>query len=341
MLFPHLTDGFRHPPVTNLMHRRITCLLALACLPCALVVAAAQQPVRPPRPVTQRDSTAKPDSVEADSTSDDEDIPPRAITTGLTLGGLNYDGGRSERATSAVLRWHALPWLSVGTTPTFARSLEPNTIATRPEVSRSGLTDLPIEINASHAFDASLSPSLDIGLGITLPVGDTATGFGTGSVGSSISIGGGLALTDRVGVHAGAGRSLTDFSLQSTFNGTSSEFGDVGFSLQASDEFSLSVGVDGDIGQVDPAYGRAASLSGGVTMALPILNSVSFNASRGISGATPTWSFAIGVGTDFASVGSVILGSAASRLHRAFGGGRHGLVASGSPKTPTTRRKQR
>ena len=321
------------------MHRHITSLLALACLPCALAVAAAQQPARAPRPAVQRDTTAKPDSVEADSTSDDDDVPPHVITSGLSFGGLNYDGGRSERATSAVFRWRALPWLSVGATPTFARSQEPNVIATRAAVSRSGLTDLPIEISADHAFDAPLSPSLNIGLGITLPVGDTATGFGTGSVGSSISLGGGIALTDRLGVHAGAGRSLTDFSLQSTFNGTSSEFGDVGFSLQASDQFSLSAGVDGDIGQVDPAYGRAVSLSGGVTMALPILNSVSFNASRGISGATPTWSFAIGVGTDFASIGSVSLGGAASRLHRAFGGGRHGLVASGSTKTPTTRRK--
>ena len=326
------------------MHRRITCLLALACLPCALLVTAAQQPVRPPRPIAQRDTTAKPDSVEADSTGDDEDVPPHAITTGLSFGGLNYDGGRSERATSAVFRWHALPWLSIGTTPTFARSMEPNVIATRAPVSRSGLTDLPIEISADHAFDAALSPSLNIGLGITLPVGDTASGFGTGSVGASISIGGGLALTDRLAVHAGAGRSLTDFSVQSTFNGTSSEFGDAGISLQTSDQFSLSAGVDGDIGQVDPAYGRALSLSAGVTMALPIVNSVSFNASRGISGATPTWSFAIGVGTDFASIGSVSLGGAASRLHRAFGGGRHGLVASGSTKTsttPTTRTKHR
>ena len=324
------------------MHRRITYLLALASLPCALAVTAAQQPVRTPKPVVQRDTTAKPDSVEADSTSDDEDVPPHAITTGLSFGGLNYDGGRSERATSAVLRWRALPWLSIGATPTFARSLEPNVIATRADVSKSGLTDLPIEISADHSFDAALSPSLNIGLGITLPVGDTASGFGTGSVGSSISIGGGLSLTDRLGVHVGVGRSLTDFSVQSTFNGTSSEFGDAGVSLQASDQFSLSAGIDGDIGQVDPAYGRAASLSGGVTMALPIVNSVSLNASRGISGATPTWSFAIGVGTDFASIGSVNLGGAATRLRRAFGGGRHGLVASGTTKTTattTTRRK--
>ena len=138
------------------MHRRITYLLALASLPCALAVTAAQQPVRTPKPVVQRDTTAKPDSVEADSTSDDEDVPPHAITTGLSFGGLNYDGGRSERATSAVLRWRALPWLSIGATPTFARSLEPNVIATRADVSKSGLTDLPIEISADHSTDLTI-----------------------------------------------------------------------------------------------------------------------------------------------------------------------------------------
>ena len=170
-------------------------------------------------------------------------------------------------------------------------------------------------------------------------MGDTASGFGSGSVGTSISVGGGLALSDRVGVHASAGRSLSDFGLQSSFDGTASEFGDVGLSLQANDRLSMSLGLDGDIGQVDPTYGRAASLSGGVSVSLPYVHSVSLNASRGMSGATPSWSFAVGIGTDFASIGSTGLSGAAARLHRAFGGGRHGLAATGSTKLATTRKR--
>ena len=336
--FVHDVDGPHSTPVTTIMHRRLLLLAAFAIVPLAVADTAAQQPTRPSKPPAQRDSTAKPDSTEADSTADEGDERARTFTSGMSFGGLNYEGGRSERATSVVLRWHALPWLSVGTTPTFARSVEPSGVALRQTKTNSGLTDLPVEVSAEHSFDAPLSPSLSFGFGVTFPVGDTASGFGTGSIGSSINLGGGLALSDKLGVHAGVARSLTAFSIQSTFNGTSPESGDAGFSLQASDAVSMSVGVDGDIGQPDAQYGRAASLSGGISVSLPFVNSVSLNASHGISGATPSWSFAIGVGSDFASVGSVTLNGAASRLRRAFGGGTHGLNAAGSKKTPTTRK---
>lgn len=324
------------------MNRRVLSLAMLALAPIVSFGIAAQQPARPTKAPVQRDTTAKPDSTEADSTKDEPDEPVHTITSGLSFGGLNYEGGRSERATSAVLRWHALPWLSIGATPTIAHSEEPSGVNLRQTTTSNGLTDLPVEISADHSFDAPLSPSLNLGIGVTLPVGKTASGFGSGSVGTSISLGGGLALSDKLGVHASGGRSLTDFSIESTFNGTSSAFGDLGLSLQATDQLSLSGGVDGDIGQPDPAYGRAASLSGGVSVALPYVSSVSLNASRGISGATPTWSFAIGVGTDFASVGSVALRGASNRLRRAFGGGTHGLVAKGAPNrnAPTTRKKR-
>ena len=205
------------------MHRRSLWILAFAIAPLAWSEIAAQQPRATPRPPARADSTVKSDSTAADSTADDADEPERTITSGVSVGGLNYEGGRAERATSAVLRWRALPWLSLGVTPTFARATEPIGVLGR-STSRSGLTDLPVEISADHGFDAPLSPSLGIGLGITLPVGDSASGFGSGAVGSSVSVSGGLSLTDRLGVHIGAGRSLTDFSIQSSFNGTSSEF---------------------------------------------------------------------------------------------------------------------
>ena len=312
----------------------------LACVTLALSAVQAQQPARASKPPIQRDTAAKPDVTEADSSKDDADEPERSITTGISAGGLNYAGGRSERATSAIIRWRVLPWLSVGATPTVARTSVPNVVAQRPAVTRNGLTDLPIEIGADHSFDFPGSPGVSLGMGVTLPVGDTASGFGSGSVGTSISLGGSLAFSDNVGVHASVGRSLSDFSVQSTFTGTSTEFGDFGVSLHALDHLSLSAGIDGDIGASDPNYGRAASVSGGVSVAIPYLNSVSLNGSRGISGATPTWSFVIGVGTDFASLGSVNVASAASRLRRGFGGGTHGLAAKGAKTVPSGRRKQ-
>ena len=317
-------------------HARVLAFVTAASL--ALSAAEAQTPVRP-KVGAQRDTMVAKDSAAADSTDDEADEPRHAVTTGLSYGGVNYEGGRTERATSASIRWRALPWLSVGINPTFARSSEPNAIVTRPATTKSGVTDIPLEVNADRTFDMPLSPSVSLGMSVTLPVGDTASGFGSGGVGSSVNVGGGLALTDKLGIHVGVGRSLTDFSVESTFNGTSSEFGDAGLAFQASDRLSFSAGIDGDIGAIDPTYGRSASLSGGVSVGLPLLNSLSLNASRGISGATPTWSFAIGVGTDFASIGSVSMRGAASRLRRAFGGGTHGLAAKGSSKVVPGRRK--
>ena len=216
------------------MHCRARIVAFVTVTSLALSAAEAQNPVRP-KASAQRDTTVAVDSTAADSTDDEANEPRLAVTTGLSVGGVNYEGGRSERATSASLRWRALPWLSVGMNPTFARSSEPSAVITRPSTKKSGVTDIPVEVNADHTFDAPLSPSVSLGMSITLPVGDTASGFGSGSVGSSVSLGGGLALTDKLGIHGSAGRSLTDFSIQSTFNGTSSEFGDVGLSFQASD----------------------------------------------------------------------------------------------------------
>src|SRR5260221_2206684 len=217
-------------------------------------VMAAQQPTKVQK-AHSRDTAVRRDSTAADSTSDDEEEPARTITTGVSFGGLSYDGGRSERATSAIVRWRALPWLSIGVTPTVAHSTQPSVTAARQTTTASGLTDIPVEIGADHTFDVALSPSLSFGVGITLPVGDTASGFGAGSVGSSITLGGGLSLTDKLGVHASAGRSLTDFTIQSSFHRTSSEYREAGLSFQARGRFSITAGVERDIRYVDSALG--------------------------------------------------------------------------------------
>lgn len=304
-------------------------------------LSAQQVPPKPTPPVVKADTGNKA-SAEADTTKegDDAEQSARSITTGISFGGLNYSGGRSERATSASLHWRALPWLSIGATPTFARAVEPIGAALTPVSTKTGLTDLPIDIGADHAFDLPLSPSIGVGLGITLPIGDTASGFGAGKLGSSISLSAGFSPTDFMGLNFGVGRALTDFSVESSFNGTSSEFGDVGMSLHPGDRVSFSMGLDGEIGAVDTSYGRSSSLSGGVSFSLPYINSISLNASHGLGGSAPSWSFALGMGTDFAALGSVTLHSVSSRLRRAFGGGRHGLPTKGSKTPPPGRKKK-
>jgi hypothetical protein len=293
----------------------------------------AQKTKASPDTVTGSDSTgATADSTkEAKEANDnDEGGAHGRLTAGVSFGRLNYAGGWSERATSATLRYRPFGWLSIGVSPTFAHKEEPTGVASRPTATATGITDIPVEIGVDHAFDAPLSPNLGLGLGITLPVGDSVSGLGAGRAGGSLSLSGGISPVDHLGLHASIGRSLADYSIQSSFNGGAATFADAGLSLEVNDHLSVNLGVDGDVGHIDPQIGRSASLAGGISVATPLIGSISVNASHGISGATPLWSVAIGFGTEFAPLGSTArraIGSAGNRLRRAFGGGRHGLAA--------------
>lgn len=331
---PH-EDGYVLLPSLAVHTRRFasSSILAVALIlasvaPCKAAAQQAKVPSRPSTPVVRKaDSTATESDSTADGHDDEEGGADRRFASGVSVGGLDFPGGRTERATSAIFRYRPVSWLSIGISPTFAHSSEPTGLPARPTFTASGLTDIPVDIGAEHSFDVPLSPSLGLGLGVTLPVGDSASGLGAGSLGASLSLSGGISPVDRLGVHGSVGRSLTDFSIQSSFNGSSTYFGDAGVSFEASDHFSLNLGLDGDIGHLDSLVGRPVSIAGGVSFVVPLVSSISLNASHGISGTTPSWSFAIGMGTEFAPLHSTagrLLSSASTRLRRAVGGGRHG-----------------
>src|SRR5258708_39982128 len=84
-------------------------------------VMAAQQPTKVPK-APSRDTAVRRDSTAADSTSDDEEESARTITTGVSFGGISYEGGRSGRVTSALLRGGAPPCSFLGVPPTGATS---------------------------------------------------------------------------------------------------------------------------------------------------------------------------------------------------------------------------
>ena len=95
---------------------------------------------------------------------------------------------------------------------------EPSALAVGAFDGRSGIVDLPLEATLQHGFKGPGSPSLAFALGVSLPLGDSATGFGSGRVGYSASGGLGFSPSSRVWVYLGAGRSLTDVPMQSAFS---------------------------------------------------------------------------------------------------------------------------
>ena len=172
-------------------------------------------------------------------------------------------------------------------------------------------------------------------LGVTLPVGDTASGLGSGEVGYSASGGIGFAPAEGVWVHAGAGRSLSRFSVQSAFS-SGSGWGDVSAGTSISKHVEASVGFSSDLGAVDSTLGRSRSLEGGMSFGIGRAGTLNLSASHGISGVAPQWSFALGVGTAFPYLSRVGGGSTNATLQQTFGGGTHGLGKGGGTTTGTT-----
>ena len=266
---------------------------------------------------------------------EDDDAPGRTFLFGLAGGALSYDGGREEQALGAVLRWVPVRWFSLSATPTSVRARQV-AVGSFPATTRSGLTDIPVETTLSHGFEnVTWSPKVAGSFGVTLPVGDTASGLGAGEVGYSASGGLGFSPTDRIWVHLGAGRSLTRFSVQSAFS-SGTGWGDASAGGSLTDRVGASVGYSTDLGAVDSTLGRSTSINGGMSVSIGRAGTVNLTGSRGVSGAAPSWSLALGIGTAFPYLNHLGGSSPNSTLQQTFGGGTHGLPTGTGKGSGTT-----
>ena len=251
------------------------------------------------------------------------EVKPFPLQVGVAAGALSYEGGREERALGAVARWVATPWLSLSATPTMVHVKEPSALGGGAFDGRSGVVDLPLEATLQHAFKGAWSPGVAFALGVSLPLGDSATGFGAGRVGYSASGGLGFSPSSRVWVYLGAGRSLTDVAMQSAFS-SGSGWGDASAGVSVTDRFGVSGGFSTDIGGVDSTVGHSRAVNGGFSYVVRGPTSINVNASRGVSGIAPRWSLAIGIGTAFPYLSHLGAGPLGA-LGDTFGGGTHGL----------------
>lgn len=255
---------------------------------------------------------------------DEEETKPFPLQVGVAGGALSYEGGREEQALGAVVRWVATPWLALSVTPTAVHVREPSALAVGTYQGASGIVDLPLEATVEHGFGGPWSPGVALALGVSLPVGDTTTGFGAGKAGYSASAGVGFSPASRLWVHLGAGRSLTDVAMQSAFS-NGSGWGDASAGLSVTDRFGVNGGYSTDLGAVDSTIGHSQSLNGGFSFVVHGPTTLNVSASHGVSGLAPKWSLAIGFGTAFPYLNHVGAGSPLGTLSDAFGGGTHGL----------------
>jgi hypothetical protein len=272
---------------------------------------------------------AAPATTVADTSDDADDPEEPRLQYGVAGGALQYDAGRSEQALGVVFRWLPVRYLSLSITPTTVRVREPGLTATSADVVRSGLTDMPAEATLSKSFAGALSPSASASFGVSLPVGDTASGLGSGEVGYSISGGIGLVPAEHVSLYVGAGRSLTRFSTQAAFS-SGTGWGDASLGYEMNDRVSVSGGLSTDLGAVDSTLGRSRSLDGGASFVVGGSRTLNLNISHGVSGSAPSWSMALGFGTAFPYLNHVGARSSDASLVNTFGGGTHGLPNGGT-----------
>ena len=264
-------------------------------------------------------------SSHTDSTATHEESEHHApLEFGVAGGALSYEGGRQEQAFGAVLRWVTTPWLSFSATPTAVHVRQPSATVVGTVEGTTGVVDLPVDATLSHEFKAPWSPGVALAFGVSLPVGDTATGFGAGKMGYSTSAGFGFSPAERLWVHLGAGRSLTDVRMQSAF-AIGSGWGDASAGVSLTERFSVSGGYSTDFGAVDSTVGHSKSIDGGFALVVKGPTTLNLNASHGVSGVAPRWSLAIGLGTAFPYLTHVGAGSPIDALRGTFGGGTHGL----------------
>jgi hypothetical protein len=281
-------------------------------------------------PLTAQSPHQDPPATAPAAHQDEEEAKPFPFQIGVAAGALSYEGGREEQALGAVARWVATPWLSLSATPTMVHVKEPS-LTGGAFAARSGIVDLPLEATLQHGFKGPWSPGLAFALGVSLPLGDSATGFGAGRVGYSASGGLGFSPSSRVWVYLGAGRSLTDVAMQSAFS-SGSGWGDASAGVSVTDRFGVSGGFSTDIGGVDSTVGHSRAINGGFSYAVRGPATINVNASRGVSGIAPRWSLAIGIGTAFPYLSHLGAGPLGA-LGDTFGGGTHGLGGTTDPGT--------
>ncbi len=242
-----------------------------------------------------------------------------AVTYGATSGALGLQDGRTQSGVSAVVRWHIGSGFAVGALPAFAHNSYPASLGGG---SASGLTDLPLELSYDHTFSGAMPTTLGGGFSMSLPLGDTTAGFGSGNVGYSVNAGFGIQPSEGVSLHVGAGKPLTDYALSAALGGSNSMWGDAEATYQVTDRVGATLGFDGDFASSD-SLGAARTIAGGLELGLNGPLTLTLNAAHGISGPAARWQFAVGLGTDFAGMSSLGSSSPVQRLVRALGGRSH------------------
>jgi hypothetical protein len=302
------------------MPMRPSILILLAAVPAATLHA-------------QADSTKKaaPNNATADSGA-----TRSSWGYGVGAGLLRFPGNAQEQAVSASVSGRFWDLVDISVNPAYVSATAADTVINGRTVkgrSASGLAALPLSIGISHDIAGPWSPSLGVGLGFSLPMGDT-TGVGSAQAGVGANLEFGVTPSEAFALSFGVSHALNDAFSSGVGNSSATQ-------LSASSSVKVgSVGVSatysGDVGAAADGYSPAQSFGGGLSIPLRGDFALTVDGSSGLTNGAPSWSMSMGIGTTPSGLASVML-SPMARVRKAFGAGRK--VTRIKPTTrPVTRK---
>src|SRR6267143_3987350 len=240
------------------------------------------------------------------------------VAAGVTAGAVKLTAQRSEQALTGILQLQAGSWLSLSATPSYVHVSD---VVSGRSVSSSGAGDLPLSVDASHAFPTPGSPVVGAALTVVLPTGNAACGLGSGETSVGLDLGAGASPSPRLHLSADASRSIGGLSAQSTLSAPHATSLRGEASYDVAPRWTTSVSLGADVGQSDSTQALSRTLGAGITHALAGTLTLTVDAGVGLSAASPKWALSIGIGRVFAGTSPVSLSSPSRRLKSTFVGG--------------------
>jgi hypothetical protein len=233
---------------------------------------------------------------------------------GISGGAASFRNGSSSQAAALVLEYSPVSWFTLSTTPGFAGATD-----STGQFVTTGITDLPVSAGVSHTFSGAWSPTVGLSVGATLPIGDTATGFGNGSASFGGSVGISASPTSRLHLSVGAGRGLSGLSSGSTFAAGSTTSVSAEVSTDVDDRTTIGLSYGEDLGAT-ASEPLARVLGAGVSYAIAAPFTVNLDASHGFGAESANWVVSLGLGTAFAGISPISPTTPLKRLRALFGG---------------------
>ncbi len=241
-----------------------------------------------------------------------------AFAYGIIGGAASLRDSGSMQAMSVLLEYKPMPWLTLSANPSFDRvTVQPSTGGS---TSSSGLTDLPVGVAASHELpDAPLSPTVGAGIELSLPLGNSSNGLGSGQTSVAGDLGLGVSPTDNVSLDLNVWHPFTGAGVNSVLDASRATSLGLEGGYDWSERLTTSVGYSADVGPADSGVARPQSIAAGFVLAFAKPLALTVDGAHGVTNGAPRWLVSVGIGTAFSGVNPVGPNSLLGRLKHAFG----------------------